>query len=926
MARYRAVQQAFTGGMLDPMIEANILSSQRQLGVKKSRNFWHRPDGPVQKRAGITPFEGFGRLSGNASAIDIDAAIRIDMPMQACLVGFINHSSSTSIVFEYCGLSGTYEVTGEAFQMDHSLSHFAVTVEQTEADGESRTSYLIAETQTGHKPVMYRITILDDPKTDGQLTMKFDSIEPEFTAYDWDRWPSTCCFAGGRLFLGFDDTVVASRTPEDGKNRFTDFTLADWSYSWKFDSDTVLMAIDKPVVERDYDSTNTDSITYDYTRTWNRSEQIWMESDSGYTSVDDSSSIVKKVITLRRHEIRLYDPDDESSYLTRKYLYHYITDDGDWAKIKNKDVTVWERLFTINLHTTASGTIGWVAFLADPETDSDEYKIYSVYSESTTPGIIGPISDLPSGYTPALPSVYGEIYAMPFYPMDNSDDVALFDIEMTITENWVNGEVSSRSVVKTETRVDTTSFTYTSGGSFFPSDPTIEDLTYTRTDETKSPTVYSSHAIELHETDMFGSSIQWIANIGRIVVATENALYISTSELFTPDTFDLVPSIYTGSAPMQPALIGSMLSFVTADRRRIYGAVYSNEIQGLTGIELSSSARSLFYRKIKWLKGSDSPFLSLYAITEDGMLLEGNIISSETGIGVAWSEWAFAKGVPEMAMPMRKLCSPRFDIDESPWIYLKMRLEDGSVYNAILEHAEPYAYGLDAPVAEPVHHAMAFNELPMDCQTAFTADRQPEEGLWRLGPYKESLLIHGEYDAFKDGDRVSALLCSLSWKPVAFTMEAYISEKTDSEGNRVLYLSLPAGLDRTAAGLAIIGFPVDARIQLFQQLLPNNSGIMLMQRHSIVRFEAQLFRSVGGTVYYNGRKVRDLLQFQYGRNTFGSDAIDPETGGFYAFTGPYGVDNPTDITERDELEIASSEPFPFNLMAVGLLYSITEVN
>ena len=99
-----------------------------------------------------------------------------------------------------------------------------------------------------------------------------------------------------------------------------------------------------------------------------------------------------------------------------------------------------------------------------------------------------------------------------------------------------------------------------------------------------------------------------------------------------------------------------------------------------------------------------------------------------------------------------------------------------------------------------------------------------------------------------------------------------------------------------------------------------------LQKHSIARFEAQLFRSVGGTVYYNGRKVRDLLQFHYGRNTFGSDAIDPETGGFYAFTGPYGVDNPTDITERDELEIVSSEPFPFNLMAIGLLYSITEVN
>ena len=895
MARYRAVQQAFTGGMLDPMIEANILSSQRQLGVKKSRNFWHRPDGPVQKRAGITPFEGFGRLSGDASAIDIDAAIRIDMPMQACLVGFINHTSSTSIVFEYCGLSGIYEVTGEAFQMDHSLSHFAVTVEQTETDGESRTSYLVAETQTGHKPVMYRITILDDPKTDGRLTMQFDSIEPEFIAYDWDRWPSTCCFAGGRLFLGFDDTVVASRTPEDGKNRFTDFTLADWEYTWILESIGDSYA---GFLQYDHTSPSTGPV-YSTIYTWKKTETMHMASDSGFSTTPKPGNIVKREIVLHRYELRIMKTDDSG-----EYYYRWWAKEDEWNDVSLGDDGQRLKGWQIADSLVKDVIVG---------ESSEQTKAIDLADHSKQSQILLSIqlNDLPDDFPAGFDFT--------------SENTSAVEVEYHITENYSDGAVQVTSITVTEKNLDT-EWSETMGASSYPADSLLEPMEYEASDEVESPTVYSSHAIELHETDMFGSSIQWIANIGRIVVATENALYISTSELFTPDTFDLVPSIYTGSAPMQPALIGSMLSFVTADRRRIYGAVYSNEIQGLTGIELSSSARSLFYRKIKWLKGSDSPFLSLYAITEDGMLLEGNIISSEAGIGVAWSEWAFAKGVPEMAMPMRKLCSPRFDIDESPWLYLKMRLEDGSAYNAILEHAEPYAYGLNAPVAEPVHHAMAFNELPMDYQTAFTADRQPEEGLWRLGPYKESLLIHGECDAFKEGDRVSALLCSLSWKPVAFTMEAHISEKTDSEGDRVLYLSLPAGIDRTAAGLAIIGFPVDARIQLFQQLLPNNSGIMLMQRHSIVRFEAQLFRSVGGTVYYNGRKVRDLLQFQYGRNTFGSDAIDPETGGFYAFTGPYGVDNPTDITERDELEIASSEPFPFNLMAIGLLYSITEVN
>ena len=947
MARYRGVQQSFTSGMLDPMVEANILSPLRQTGVKESVNFWHRPDGPVQKRGGIMPYQGLMDSASAGYTPDFDAVIRIDMPGGSCLMGLYSKEDAegspvTVVYLKAGGYSAVIPIDDDFVQMDHSKSHFAVTVEKTGSEG---ISYIVVETQEDIKPVQYTVT----RSSTGGLNV--EAASPTFTDWsdDW-RWPSTCAFAGGRLFLGYDDTVLASRSPASGENRFYEFTMADYSYEWILNSNEVMMGLPIPILypPDSYNMPVTDAsyTHYDNTYTWNRKERVWMESDYGYTSTPDEAYMTRREITLTRWEFRSYKSDNFDG----PYYYQYLTDEEKVNSIledAEDSPSAWSQALSwlLDLMFIAyyqdhveDGDYDMTVeadrfmFYADSEDESDEYKLYCL--KQNTAGNVSDLSTKYPDFVPTIPDEYGTVYLKPndmpawtqgsgSASQEELERVKCYKVTMKITETWSNGIMQGQSITKTTEDVGSVSHPVnTVGASGYPASDIIGTITYTMSDKIETPHVQVDHAIELHETDIFGSSIQWIANIGRIVVATEDAVYISTSELYTPESFDLVPSVYVGSCSIQPSIVGPLFVFATSDRRRIYAGLYSNETQGLTAIDLTSNARAFFHRRIGWLKASDSPFLSLYAVTDDGRLMEGNVTIGSDGASVsaAWSEWRFAKGTPEMVLPMKGWVSGD-ERDEGAWMYIKMRIS-GTLYSAVMYYDEPYEYGLDTAKATAVPDSRAVRGLTLDFMTRLIPSAEedtPER--WNLAA------VAGSPDPvllpFEDGDR-ACLIASQTQGEVSW-MAFPVTLHRDAEGG-ALWIDRPQQAGEELPAEVFIGLAVDAWVQLFQQLLPNNSGVMFTQKHSVTRLELILFRSAGGSVWYNGRKVRDLLQYGYGRSPMASGGIDPETGRFFSFSGPYGTDNPTEVSRRDELMVRSSEPYPFNLMAAGLEYSITEVS
>ena len=122
-----------------------------------------------------------------------------------------------------------------------------------------------------------------------------------------------------------------------------------------------------------------------------------------------------------------------------------------------------------------------------------------------------------------------------------------------------------------------------------------------------------------------------------------------------------------------------------------------------------------------------------------------------------------------------------------------------------------------------------------------------------------------------------------------------------------------------------VGRSYETRIGLFQQILPNNTGISLVTKHSIDRLYLQIYRSQGGSVYHGDAKVADILQLRYGHDLYNDNATNPLTGTPYTFSGTYTIDNPVQNVTDDDLSIITADPYPFNLMAVSMRYTLTEV-
>ena len=135
-----------------------------------------------------------------------------------------------------------------------------------------------------------------------------------------------------------------------------------------------------------------------------------------------------------------------------------------------------------------------------------------------------------------------------------------------------------------------------------------------------------------------------------------------------------------------------------------------------------------------------------------------------------------------------------------------------------------------------------------------------------------------------------------------------------------------------------VGTEYEARIGLFQQILPNNSGIALSSKHNIKDISVMVFRSFGGYLEVAGRKSADLPYLRFGKNTYSADMYDFTKEGVYFHTGVLRVTNPRyigtdnadniarDVIEDDSVTLVLDRPFPFNLMAVSIGYIITEVN
>ena len=461
--------------------------------------------------------------------------------------------------------------------------------------------------------------------------------------------------------------------------------------------------------------------------------------------------------------------------------------------------------------------------------------------------------------------------------------------EYTVTENYAYGKVYItdivlRSVNDTGEVEAHTSETYPDKQAY-PNNPDIE--------KNNTPDPQPTHAIQVRENDMYGASIKWITSAGRVIVGTETAIHIAVDQYLDPQTFDLVITSYTGTSALQPKLLNQFVIFTSSDRKKLYMAIYSDESKGLMITEATANVKHLFLSGIKDYFISDNPYRVIYVLTNDN---ECRVcipnFGSDGSVSFAWSTWDFGVSHPEY------ICFDRRAENEQKTYFIMKDESTGKGWIYTLDYREPYLYGVKD------------TDLLLDYADIQTV-KNARGSVDLSSPFLKSYETVDVMLTYADGKQAVLRDCPITVNSDGTYSVAINYERTD--------------LENTADVTMKVGRAYETRIAFFQQLLPNNAGVALMTRHSIDKLFLKIYRSQGGSVWANGAKIADLLQLEFGIDVYNDNSINPLTDTPYTFSGTYTIDNPIQNVEEDNLSIITADPYPFNLMAISMKYTLTEV-
>ena len=432
---------------------------------------------------------------------------------------------------------------------------------------------------------------------------------------------------------------------------------------------------------------------------------------------------------------------------------------------------------------------------------------------------------------------------------------------------------------------------------------------YVQTTEEPRYYVDVSYAYEGIDNDLRSSEIVWIANLGRVVVATKNGLFISTTQNIDPTSFDLVQVSSYGSSDIQPAYVANMVVFLSTDRKKLYCAYFSSESQGLIVNEITANSRDAFFAGIKEFWAFDYPEISAYAATEDGKLYYCQPVFSGDNILFAWSQWRLPSDLSVIDIAKTESYYAPFND-----VWMAVKCPNNKIAVLSVDFHESY----DDDTRRPMLDLMVSTHVSRQASNVFTINNVPN-----LGTSEKYTVFLTPQGVVKPAPLViRGLVCNNGSLTVTVprTATSFFHDNGDLKALFITY-----------------GVEYTTRMTLFQQILPNNSGIALSSKHNLKDVTVMVYRSFGGYLEVAGRKAADLPYLKYGQNVY-SVPYDFTTQGPYAYTGVLRLTNPRyigqynadnnarDMVEDDRTAIVHDSPFPFNLMAVSSGYIITEVN
>lgn len=388
----------------------------------------------------------------------------------------------------------------------------------------------------------------------------------------------------------------------------------------------------------------------------------------------------------------------------------------------------------------------------------------------------------------------------------------------------------------------------------------LEVITTAETWSLKSDMQFDD-AIELQESDMFGSRVNWLLTQQRVIAGTSRSVWMDNGSAATPADFDMVKTLGTTTSRIKPVMFSSMIIFVPSDLKSVKAFYYDNDAGGYQLIDLSASARSLFrestIKEISMVEGQEN---ILWVLLSDGKLLSCTI-----GATYGWAEH-------EMGGNGKVLSMFSYHADTGT----------GSLFLVV---RRGFKTTVERIVLEDLVNTDVFTLC--DCSVDLGFDG--------------GTVDMSDVNAFSEGDTVQ--IVAGGWPRLPFQFE-----KTT--------------LDIGPGSLAGIyaGYPYTSECTMLWQELPTNaSQSSLSFFRKATSMALLVYRSAGAECgwYSGGKKHLDPFQ-----RLAKSNQAEPTYADYY--TGIVKLSVPSNTSEQVNATVECRQPLPMTIQAIETKYIIQE--
>lgn len=395
--------------------------------------------------------------------------------------------------------------------------------------------------------------------------------------------------------------------------------------------------------------------------------------------------------------------------------------------------------------------------------------------------------------------------------------------------------------------------------------------------ETKSDTwtmksnLQNDDAIELTETDMYGSKVNWLITQQRVIAGSNRSIWMDDGSAATPSTFDMVKTLGVTTSKITPVIYSSMIIFVPADRRSLKAFNYDTDAEGYVLSDLSATAKSLFreslIKDIALVEGSE---VIIWVLLENGKLL-----SCTMGSVYGWAEHELGGDGKVISM------SAYHTDDNEGQLYLTVqRGEKVTVEALIMED-----------IVNTNVYTLCDGMIPLSADNSDTI-------------YNMSTLTVSGEQPYPTGSEVC--IVSGGWSQEQFAYDPAETQHDIGPGSK--------------KGM-YIGYPYKSRCQMLWQELPVNSGqTSLGFFRKALSMVLQVYRSAGAECGWASGDKTHTDPFQRLAKT---NAAELSYADYYS--GIVKLSVPSNTDEQVNALIECSYPLPMTIQAIETRYKLQEV-